>query len=289
MECKRVDIYKSILELTVKYTITLLCKIAHVSRSGYYRWLAQKPKQVDSLKDLIAFEQAKVRQILGYRQMKIKLYQNYGLIISANKVLKIMRENQLLACIRRKKIKLNRQLAKENLVAANVLSRNFTSTRPGEKYATDITYIPIPNSMVYVSVILDLFNREVVAYKISQNLDATLATDLVRSLSEKRAVAGALLHSDQGIHYTNKSYQELLNEKGIIVSMSRKGNCWDNAIAENFFSHFKCECVRVRKKSFRSFLDVFEATEEYIAYYNHERTQKRLRDLSPITFRQQLP
>lgn len=266
----------------------MLCKVAHVSRSAYYRWLTQKPKQTDSLKDIIAFEQAKVRQILGYRRMKIKIKQHYGLHVSANKILKIMRENNLLSCIRRKKAKMACHLANERLLATNVLNRDFTSEKPGEKYATDITYIPIPNSMVYVSVILDLFNREVVAYKISQSLDATLATDVVISLSEKRMVNGALLHSDQGIHYTNKSYQSLLKEKGITLSMSRKGNCWDNAIMENFFSHLKCECVRVRKRSLRSFLDVVEAVEEYISYYNYERTQKKLHGLSPIDFRQQL-
>lgn len=247
----------------------------------------QKPKQADSLKEMIAFEQAKARWILGYRQMKIKLKHRYGLNVSANKILKIMRENKLLSCIRRKKFKMACHLASEKLIAANVLDRNFTSNKPDEKYVADITYIPIPNSMVYVSVILDLFNREVVAYKISQNLDATLVTDVVKRLSEKRMVNGALLHSDQGIHYTNKSYQGLLKEKGIISSMSRRGNCWDNAIVENFFSHLKCECVRVRKRSLRSFLDVVEAVEEYISYYNKERTQKKLHDLSPINFRQQ--
>jgi putative transposase len=229
-----------------------------------------------------------VYYILGYRQMKTKLKQNYGLNISANKLLKIMRDHKLLACIRRRKAKMVCHLTKDKLIAANVLNRNFISDKPGEKYATDITYIPIPNSMVYVSVILDLFNREVVAYKISQNLDATLSTDVVKSLSEMRTLTGALLHSDQGVHYTNKSYQGLLKEKGIIVSMSRKGNCWDNAIVENFFSHLKCECVRVRKRSLRSFLDVVEVVEKYIAYYNYERTQKRLHDLSPIDFRQQI-
>lgn len=193
-----------------------------------------------------------------------------------------MRENQLLSHIRRKKSKLACHLANEKLIAGNILNRDFSSQEPGKKYVTDITYIPSPNSMVYVSVILDLFNREVVAYKISQNLDSTLSTDVVMTLCTKRSVAGALLHSDQGIHYTNKSYQGLLKEKGIILSMSRKGNCWDNAIMENFFSHLKCECVRIRKRSLRSFLDVVEAVEENLVYYNHERTQRKLNGLSPV-------
>ena len=124
--------------------------------------------------------------------------------------------------------------------------------------------------------------------KIALHKLMTLSTDVVVKLAENRMVAGALLHSDQGIHYTNKIYQGLLKENGIILSMSRKGNCWDNAIMENFFSHLKCECVRVRKRSLWSFLDVVEAVEEYISYYNHERTQKKLYDLSPIDFRQQL-
>ena len=201
--------------------------------------------------------------------------------------MKIMRENKLQSCIRRKRQKRPCHIANDNRTATNVLDRQFICPKPNQKYVTDITYIPIPNSMVYVSVILDLFNREVVAHKISQNLDATLATDVVARLSETRKLRGVLLHSDQGVHYTNTSYHDLLKEKGIVASMSRKGNCWDNAIAENFFSHLKCECIRVKKRALRSYLDVVEVVEEYLAYYNQERTQKGLHHLSPVKFRQQ--
>jgi putative transposase len=140
--------------------------------------------------------------------------------------------------------------------------------------------------MAYLSVILDLYNGEVVAYKTSLSQDASLSIDVIRDLIDKRTVKDALIHSDQGIHYTNKKYHELLKGNGIIQSMSRKGNCWDNAMVENFFSHFKVECVRIRKRAFRSFLDVAEAVEEYIQYYNNERPQKKLNGFSPVKYRQ---
>lgn len=141
--------------------------------------------------------------------------------------------------------------------------------------------------MVYLSVILDLFNGEIVSHKISKYADATLSTDVVNKLALSRDIKGALLHSDQGIHYTNKSYQSLLKDKGVTASMSRKGNCWDNAMAENFFSHYKCECMRLRKKAFHSLEDVVEITEEYLHFYNNDRMQKRLKNMSPVEFRLQ--
>ena len=175
------------------------------------------------------------------------------------------------------------------IIVENRLHQDFRSTKPGKKYVTDITYIPIPNSMAYISVLLDLYNGEVVAYKISQSLDRSLSVDVVQELAARRSLKGSLIHSDQGIHYTNREYHQLLKSKSIIQSMSRKGNCWDNAMVENFFSHLKCECVRLVKRSFRSFLDVVEAVEGYIRFYNEERPQRQLRlnGLSPVTFRQQ--
>ena len=119
------------------------------------------------------------------------------------------------------------------------------------------------------------------------SLDRSLSVDVVQELAARRSLKGSLIHSDQGIHYTNREYHQLLKSKSIIQSMSRKGNCWDNAMAENFFSHLKYECVRLVKRSFRSFLDVVEAVEGYIRFYNEERPQLRLNGLSPVTFRQQ--
>jgi len=259
--------------------------VAGVSRSGYYRWLSRGLTGSEDVIKIIAFEQARLCGILGYRSMKRLLKKKYQINIGGNRLLKIMRDNKLQAVIRRKRRKYQNQITREKLTAPNLLNREFTSKKPGEKYVTDITYIPIPNSMVYLSVILDLYNSEVVEYKLSQSADASLSLDVVRKLAAKRDLKGAMLHSDQGVHYTNKDYHNLLKENGLVASMSRKGNCWDNAVMENFFSHFKSECYRIKKKAFRTYQDVVEIVEDYINYYNLERTQERLNGLSPIAYR----
>jgi putative transposase len=264
--------------------------VAHVSRSSYYRWL--KRKEADHAKTLeilktIRFEHTRLHGILGYRRMTVVLRRKYQLIVSTKQVYRLMRENCLLAIIRRKKRPLQAPEKRRRIIVENRLHRNFSSPELGKKYVTDITYIPIPNSMAYISALIDLYNGEVVAYKISQSLDRSLSIDVVQVLADQRPVEGAMIHSDQGIHYTNRDYHQLLQNKNIIQSMSRKGNCWDNAMMENFFSHLKCECVRRVKRSFRSFLDVLEVVKEYIRFYNEERPQLRLRGLSPVEFRQQ--
>ena len=219
--------------------------------------------------------------------MKIGLNRKYNVGVGSNALRRLMAANNLQSAIRRKRRKSIRQIGLEKLTADNILKRDFFAPLPGRKYVTDITYIPIRNSMVYFSVILDLFNGEIVSHKISRSADAALSTDVVSNLALKRDLEGAVLHSDQGVHYTNKAYQSLLKEKGIIASMSRKGNCWDNAMAENFFSHYKCECIRLCKKSLYSFESVVEVTEEYLNFYNKERYQSRLKNMSPIDYRLQ--
>jgi putative transposase len=238
-------------------------------------------------KEILQFEQARLHGILGYRRMKHLLQQKHQRLVNGKKLCIIMREVGAQAVIRRKKHKTPNRISQESRIVGNVLKREFATNSLGKKYVTDITYIPIPNSMVYVSVILDLFNNEIVTYKISQSLDRSLSIDVIKKLAAKRSLDQVLIHSDQGIHYTNQEYHQLLQEKNIIQSMSRRGNCWDNAMAENFFSHFKCECIKVRKRSLRSFLDVVEASEKYFLYYNGERTQKKLKGMSPVAFRQQ--
>ena len=139
--------------------------------------------------------------------------------------------------------------------------------------------------MVYFSVILDLFNGEIVSHKISRSADAALSTDVVSNLALKRDLEGAVLHSDQGVHYTNKAYQSLLKEKGIIASMSRKGNCWDNAPMESFFAVLKTECFHNR--TFASIEALEAEIHEYIRYYNHDRLSLKLKKLSPVAYRTQ--
>lgn len=197
-----------------------------------------------------------------------------------------MKKLGLSARIRIKKTNNMYHRNRQSVIAPNILNRNFLAAGPGEKYVTDITYIPFRNGMAYLSVMLDLFNGEVVSYKVSKSADSSLSVDVVKALQGKRRLTGSLIHSDQGIHYTNKEYTSLLQENGAVQSMSRKGNCWDNAVIENFFGHFKCECIKIRKRSLRSFANVVEVVEDYMRFYNTERLQKKLGEMSPLAYRE---
>lgn len=145
--------------------------------------------------------------------MKIVLNRKYNLSVGSHTLRRLMAANNLQSAIRRKRRKSIRQIGLEKLTADNILKRDFFAPLPGRKYVTDITYIPIRNSMVYFSVILDLFNGEIVSHKISRSADAALSTDVVSNLALKRDLEGAVLHSDQGVHYTNKALSILIKRK----------------------------------------------------------------------------
>jgi len=234
---------------------------------------------------ILIFESRRLNRIYGYRRMKVLLSKKYSICVNHKRLRRLMKQYNLSAVIRRKKINRMYHRDKEANIAPNLLNRCFQAQKPGEKYVTDITYIPIPNGMAYLSAVIDLFNNEVVAYKVSTCLDTSLSVDVIKDLKKKRSIKGAILHSDQGIHYTNNEYTQLLKEMKVRQSMSRKGNCWDNACVESFFGHFKCECVKIRKKALKSLHNVVEIVDEYISFYNNERIQSKLREMAPIPYR----
>lgn len=258
-----------------------------MSRSGFYKWLTSFSEQKDlDLVRILEFEFHRLGGIYGYRRMQMLLKHKYNLLVNHKKLHRVMKEYGLTALIRRKKTNNMYHRNKESLLSPNLLDRDFTAVRPGEKYVTDITFIPYPNGMAYLSPIMDLFNAEVVEYKLSRSQDASLSTDVVKALDKRRGLKGAIIHSDQGVHYTSHAFTALLKDSGAIQSMSRKANCWDNAMMENFFSHFKSECIRIRKKALRTFQDITEVVNEYIRFYNTERMQKKLREMPPIAYRE---
>lgn len=276
------------MELQTLYSTCLLCAIAGVSRSAFYKWLNKKRfNKNHELIEIIKFEHDRLRGIYGYRRMKKLLKKKYNIIVNHKKLKKILKANNLNACIRRKKPKNKLLENSKKIIAENILSRDFNSSYPGKKYVTDITYIPIWAGMVYLSLIIDLYNGEVVASKTTTNFDTSISVDIIKALSKKIDLKGAIIHSDQGVHYTNNLYCNILKEKGAIQSMSRKANCWDNAVVENFFSHFKCECVRIRKKALRTFRDVRDVVDEYIYFYNNERIKVKLNGMAPVEYRSQ--
>ncbi|WP_422785223.1 IS3 family transposase [Sporosarcina globispora] len=152
-----------------------------------------------------------------------------------------------------------------------------------QKWVTDITYLMFNQKRLYLSAIKDLYNNEIVAFKISNSNNLKLVTETIKTAKKKQDVHGVTLHSDQGFQYTSRQYHKLLKKNKITPSMSRKGNCLDNASMENFFGHLKSEVMYLH--SFKTEEEVIQAIEQYIYFYNHERFQKKLSNLSPVEYR----
>lgn len=226
----------------------------------------------------------KSKGIYGYPRIKAWLRQSHGIQINHKRVYRLMKEMGIQSRIRRKRKFFGRR--EQVVVSNNKLNRDFTASHPREKWATDITFVIFNGRRLYLSVIYDLFNNEVIAYKISKRNDLTLVMDTVKAALKIKEANGVILHSDQGYQYTSRKYNEFLKASNITVSMSRKGNCLDNACIESFFSHLKTECL---------YLDVFtkedevkKAIQRYIHFYNYERIQVRLNNLSPVLYRAQI-
>ncbi|MDR7319745.1 IS3 family transposase [Brevibacillus nitrificans] len=278
-------------ELTMRgYCVLLLCQLAQVSRSGYYKWVKRQeivsPKQLEDqqLKWKITECCKEVKGIYGYRRVKVWIEKKYGLKINRKRVQRLMNVMGIQAVIRKKRPYYGKK--EVYVVSENLLNRDFHASRPNEKWVTDITYLIFNGQRLYLSVIKDLYNNEIIAYQISRRNDLKLVVDTLKQAKKKRNVHGILLHSDQGFQYTSRQYNNLLKRYKMIASMSRKGNCWDNACMENFFSHFKSECFD--RYSFRTSEEVKHAVQRYIYFYNHKRFQQKLNNLSPYEYRTQV-
>ena len=266
----------------MKDGVAILCELAKVSRSGYYRWLqtADEPSKdhADYLKVKEVFDQGKGRY--GWRSIKMRLpWMNH------KKIRRIMRKYGLVARVRRRnpyKAIMKKRL--EHRVFPNRLERMFDQTVPFTVFCTDITYIPFQNKFAYLSVVKDVASGEVVAWNLSSGLEEVLVLDTVQQLP-REVCAQALIHSDQGFHYTNPQYIEAVEALGMIQSMSGKGNCIDNAPIESFFGHMKDE---LDYQSCVSFEELRSRIDEYMQYYNHERKQWARNKMSPVAYREHL-
>ena len=266
------------------FPIGLLAQVAGVSRSGFYRWQHAHAAAHDRpLVEILQREHARLRGIYGYRRMQTLLRRDYGLQVNHKRVYRLCRDLGLQAVIRRRHPH-GRFGTAVHAVAPNVLDRQFQAAAPNAKWVTDITYLQVKGRPYYLSVLLDLFNKEVVAHQLSAHPDTRIVLATVEAALRERGRPGLLLHSDQGVQYTTRGYQALLREHGVVQSMSRRGNCLDNACIEGFFGHLKSELQLDRQ-------DLDEATlaqqlDQYMRFYNQDRYQGGLNNLSPLEFRQ---
>ena len=256
-----------------EYAVSVMCKFFGVSRSGYYNYVKRlgQPEHDVELAKKIQECQDKTDKTYGYRRVW-KWLKDRNIERNPKTVLRVMKKYGLLSEIRRRRkwVNLGQQMHKYE----NLLNRQFHANEPNTKWVTDISYIHTKEGVLYLSMIRDLYDNSIVAYKTATQQTVNLILDTIRLAmkKEKEKVAAELqLHSDQGFQYTSQAYFQLTKQYGITPSMSRRGNPYDNAMAENFFSVLKTECIYRHKPA--TFSEANEMIDRYIHFYNHERIQ----------------
>jgi putative transposase len=259
--------------------VNVLCKLAGVGRSGYYKWLKIADLTDKDYGDYLCIKEAfdKGRGKLGWRSIKMRLPE-----MNHKKIQRIMRKYALVTKVRRRnpyKAIMKKRL--EHRTFPNKLERQFRQIVPFKFFCTDITYLPFLRGFAYLAVVKDVASGEVVAWNASLYLGMSLVVETVRSMPQNLC-PDAMIHSDQGFHYTNPSYIETVKETGMAQSMSSKGNCIDNAPIESFFGHMKDE---LEYRSSRSFGELNLKIGEYMRYYNCERKQWTKGKMAPVEYR----
>lgn len=276
---------KTIETLRSHFPIKELCSLLGVPKSTYYRWKHQVSSE-DPVEQAVIETCKKHKYRYGYRRVTACIRKQFQTAVNHKRVLRIMRENGVLSKSRKKR-KVFYQ-GQDSIVADNRIQRNFQADRPNQKWYTDITYLPFGKQMLYLSSIQDGFNNEIVSFRISTKQNLQLVLDTLEDACLKRKVSGIILHSDQGGVYTSKEFQRRAKEKGMLTSMSRKGNCHDNALIESFHSQLKVEGFYSQSCRKTTNSIVLEMVENYIHYYNQERIQEKLNYLSPLEYRKQV-
>lgn len=272
-----------------------MCAIAEVSRSGYYQYVrelvipSRKEKQDQADFELIKQAYRYRNRKKGARQIKMTLERKFETIMNLKKIRRLMKKYGLFCQIRKANpYKRMMKALQTDSIFENKLDRNFYPEIPGKVFSTDITYLYYPGGKGYLSSIMDLATKEVVSHRLSSSLEVPFVLDSVHILADKyteESLEGSYIHSDQGCHYTSRQFQELVKEYHIGQSMSRRGNCWDNAPKESFFGHMKDELNLHLCKNFK---ELEEEINDYMDYYNNDRYQWRLSKMTPKEYREYL-
>ncbi len=272
-------------ELRHEFKVSLLLDVAKLARSTYYYYTKrrQEPDKYSEIKEQITNIFHENRGRYGYRRITMEM-KNRGYGINHKTVQQLMKELRLECKVRMKKY--HSYKGEVGKIAPNLLERDFNTTAPNQKWVTDVTEFALFGEKIYLSPILDLHSSDLVSYVISDRPVLSMVTDMVKkAIPVLPENASPILHSDQGWQYQHKQYQKLLKDNGIQQSMSRKGNCLDNAVMENFFGLLKSELL---------YLQEFDSMEHfkaeliaYLDYYNNRRIKAKLRGLPPALHRKQ--
>jgi len=284
-------IHETINKSNNKLSVTMLCEIAGVSRSGYYNWVKSEGNRLQKeTQDRADFELIlSAYNHRGYDKgaqgiyMRL-LHMDPPVVMNVKKIRRLMKKYGLI-CEVRKANPYRRMVKaiKTNKVADNLVKRQFEGYGPRKVLLTDITYIPFNGSFCYLSTILDAFTKQILSYVLSESLEVDFVLETVNQMIEKHGVAlsaETIIHSDQGCHYTSCSFIQLVKDKGLRQSMSRRGNCWDNAPQESFFGRMK-DHIKKKLEGCRVYDDVKQVIDDWMDYYNNDRHQWKLARLSP--------
>lgn len=278
--------------------VSYLCELTGISRSGYYNYFTrnseekrnQREAKDEEVKEIIlkAFHFKKRKK--GARQIKMTLEGQFQVVYNLKRIRRIMNKYSIICPIRKANpYKRMMKATHEHRVVPNLLNREFKQGVPGKVLLTDITYLFYgKGKKAYLSTIKDSSTNEIVAYHVSTRITMDLATDTLKKLKKNRRfrkAKNAFIHSDQGTHYTHPGFQKLVKEMGLNQSMSRRGNCWDNAPQESFFGHFKDEASI---KECTTLEELKREIKNYMTYYNCFRYQWNLKKMTPVQYRDHL-
>lgn len=276
--------------------VTYLCSLAGVSRSGYYEWLratnTRQSRHKQDEEDIVLIKEIfyKKKEKVGALQIKMFLENDKNLVMNHKKIRRLMKKYGLFTKIRKPNpYKKMMKATQEHRSCPNLLDREFNQGEPGKVLLTDITYLYYANGQrAYLSCVKDGSTKEILAHYVSSSLEMDIVYKTLKKL--KKSVSNqfhqeAILHSDQGYHYTSPKFQKKVKRLGITQSMSRKGNCWDNAPMESFFGHFKDE---VNYRECNSLGDLRRVVNAYMKDYNHKRYQWGLKKMTPVQYRSHL-
>lgn len=297
--CQKYILIRSVIQkYDLHRMVNYLCKVAGVSKSGYYNYCSaeaeekrsQREQNDEQVKETILRAFRFKRRKKGARSIKMTLEGQFQVIYNLKRIRRIMKKYGIVCPFRKSNpYKRMMKATQEHRVVPNLLNREFKQNIPGKVLLTDITYLYYGSGQkAYLSTIKDSSTNEILAYQVSDRITMDLAIDTLQKLKKNRRfkkAEGALIHSDQGTHYTHPDFQKLVKKMGLRQSMSRRGNCWDNAPQESFFGHFKDQAAL---KPCATLNEVKREIKDYMTYYNHFRYQWNLKKMTPVQYRDHL-
>lgn len=296
---EKFNLINSILQkYKLKNKLSYLCNLLKVSRSGYYNYFCSKSsatrnnqelKDLESYNNILAAFNFKNRK-KGAKQIKMTLKNEFNINYNLKRIRRIMKKYNII-CPHRKANPYRRMMkaTKEHTILPNILNREFKQELPGKVLLTDISYLSFKNNQrAYLSTILDASTNEALAYNVSTSLKIDIVTDTIDNLirsNHSLLRKDVFIHSDQGVHYTSPIFQKKLKQNNIGQSMSRRGNCWDNAPQESFFGHLKDE---TNIRDCETLEELVQEIDDYIDYHNNHRGQWNLKKMTPVQYRNHL-